>query len=117
MIESRCRITKGCSFLTCRLYTVQICTVYLAFNPHGHMVVVSESLAKSAERYISLSHPPLYFIVNASITLYSASEVGKFQKRVQLVSIYHDILLSASCRVGLVQHLGLLDVNRQAELL
>ena len=44
------------------------CTVYLAFNSHGHMVVVSESLAKSAERCTSLGHPPLYFIVNAPIT-------------------------------------------------
>ena len=56
-------------------------------------------------------------IVNAHITSYSASEVGEFQNRGKLVSINHVILLSGSCRVGLEQQLGLLDVNGQAELL
>ena len=34
-----------------------------------------------------------------------------------MVFVNHDILLSGSCRVGLVQLLSLLDVNLQAELL
>ena len=55
MIEHICSITKACSLFICRVYTVQAsapyrrvdsttCTVYLASNPHGHMVVVPESL-------------------------------------------------------------------------
>ena len=62
------------------------CPVYLSFNPHGHRVsgVVGRK---------TLGYPPLYIIVNASITSYSASDVGEFQNRVQVVSINHDILL------------------------
>jgi len=70
-----------------------------------------------AEKCTSVGHPLLYVIVNASITLYSASEVGEFHSRVQLVSVNLDILLSGSCRVGLVQHHGLLGVNLQAEFI
>ena len=92
-------------------------TIYLAFNPRGHMVDIPESLAYSAERCISNCYPPLYFIVNGSITWFSASEVDEFENRVQRVSINHDILLSDSCRVGMVQHIGPFDVNLQAELL
>ena len=75
------------------------CMVYLAFNPPGHLVVVSESLALLAQICTSHGHSPLYLIVNAYFISYSASEVGEFQNIVQLVSINHVILLSGSCRV------------------
>ena len=52
LIERRCRIMKACSFFTCRLYTVRmggqiarLHGIYCQLNPHGHKVVVPESLA------------------------------------------------------------------------
>ena len=124
MIERRCRIMKACSFFTCRLYTVQASAPYSRVDSTTARYILPLTRMDMWWLFQSLwrSRPTdtlalATLIVNASSTSYSACQVGQFQNRVQLVSINHDILLSGTCRVGLVQHLGLLVVNLQAKLL
>ena len=128
MIERRCRIMKACSFFTCRLYTVQASAPYRRVDSTIARYILPLTrmdiwwLFQSLWRNRPKDALALAILLCVSSSMHpsldnSASEVGEFQNRVQLVSINHDILLSDSCRVGLVQHLGLLDVNLQAELL
>ena len=124
-IERRCRVMKTCSFFTCRLYTVHASTPHRRMDSTIARYILSLTRMDAWQLFQSLwrSRPKdlialatLLCISYESITWYSASEIGEFQNKVQLVSINHDILLSGSCRVGLVQHLHLLDVNLQPNL-
>ena len=105
MIERRCRITKPCSFFTCRLYRRVDSKIARYILPLTRMVTwwFFQSLWRNRPK-------------DASITWYSASELSAYQNRLQPVFINRDILLSGSCRVGLVHHLSLFDGFLQAEL-
>ena len=127
MIERRCRIMKACSFFTCHLYNLQASAPHRRVDSTIAQYILPLTRMDTWWLFQSLWHSrpkdalalAILLCISSSVhpLLDIVSEVGEFHYRVQLVSINHDILLSGSCRVGLVQHLGLLDVNLQAKLL
>ena len=86
---------EGMQLFTCRLYTVQGSAPYRR---------VDSMIA----RYIL----PL----TSMDTWWLFQNLWRSRPKDALaLAIHYDIIVSGSCRVGLVQHLGLLDVNLHAE--
>ena len=120
MIERICRTMKASCFFTCRMYTVQVSAPYRRVESKTARYILPFTRMDTCWLFQSLwRNRPKHALALAILLCISSSmhlllDVGEFQNRVQLVSIKHDIVLSGSCKVGVVQHLGLLDVNLQS---
>ena len=117
------RIMKACSFFTCRLYTVQASAPYRRVDSTIARYILPLTRMDTWWLFQSLwrSRPKdtlaLAILLCISSSMHPSLDIGEIQNRVQRVSINRDMLISGYCRVGLVQHHGLRDINLQAELL